>query len=55
MRDHYVFEDLLHFALDYGSLPQISATLSSRSSLRNLMPYWASENALTNMTGALWR
>jgi hypothetical protein len=55
MRDHFVFEDLLKFALDYGSLRQIFATLSSRSSPRNLTPYWASENALTNMTGVLWR
>ena len=53
MRDHFVFEDLLKFALHYGSLRQISAKLSSRSSPRNLTPHWASENALTNMAGAL--
>ena len=55
MRHHFVFEDILKFALDYGTLRQISATLSLRPSPRNLTPYWASENVLTNMAGALWR
>jgi hypothetical protein len=30
MRDRFVFEDLLKFALDYGPLCQISAMLSSK-------------------------